>query len=167
MTAEFKKFLRRDGPTTTTRPTPRRPEAGWRCVSTVGSGLSPRLLHATGKNQARHLCGDLNVAPTELDLAKPRSNRRQAGFKPTKIARDSRLSGMRVFVVTFSRFHGQGNGPLLVVGVISPTRGALNSGGESTTFSFAGRCANAVKSAEIHPRHRQSDQFPVSITLEA
>ena len=55
----------------------------------------------TGKPMV--FCGDLNVAHTEIDLANPKNNRRNAGFTDEERANFSRLIS-RGFIDTFREF---------------------------------------------------------------
>ena len=83
------------------------------------------------------VCGDLNVAHTEIDLKNPRSNRRNAGFTDEERGKFGELLAAG-FVDTFraksARIHG---------GRICATRARRMPDGASTTSSSPRSCAGA------------------------
>ena len=59
-------------------------------------------------------CGDLNVAHNEIDLARPKANRKSAGFSDEERASFSELLGSG-FIDSFRHFHPDKNRGLLLV----------------------------------------------------
>ena len=110
------------------------------------------------------LCGDLNVAHTELDLANPKSNRGKKGFT------DEERKGFQNmldagFIDTFRMFT-QGNGHYSWWSHFANSR-ARNVGWRIDYVLVSRQLRDAVKQAEIHPAVLGSDHCPVSITLDA
>ena len=108
------------------------------------------------------LCGDLNVAHTELDLANPKPNRGKKGFT------DEERKGFQNmvdagFVDTF-RLFTQGNGHYSWWSHFANSR-ARNIGWRIDYFLVSAALRATVKSAGIHPEIMGSDHCPVSVTL--
>jgi exodeoxyribonuclease-3 len=108
------------------------------------------------------LCGDLNVAHTELDLANPKPNRGKKGFT------DEERKGFQNmidagFIDTF-RLFTQGNGHYTWWSVFSNAR-ARNVGWRIDYFLVSAKLRRTVKKAQIHADVMGSDHCPVSITL--
>jgi exodeoxyribonuclease-3 len=110
------------------------------------------------------LCGDLNVAHTELDLANPKSNRGKKGFTEEERAGFQNLVDAG-FVDTF-RLFTQGNGHYSWWSHFANSR-ARNVGWRIDYVLVSRHLRAAVKGAEIHPAVLGSDHCPVSITLDA
>lgn len=109
------------------------------------------------------ICGDLNVAHTEIDLANPKSNRRNAGFT------DEERSGMD---------------RILKAGFIDTFRVFTKEGGHYTWWSYMGKAREKnvgwridyflisrslkphLKNAFILPEVMGSDHCPVGIVLD-
>jgi exodeoxyribonuclease-3 len=109
------------------------------------------------------LCGDLNVAHTELDLANPKPNRGKKGFT------DEERKGFQNmvdagFVDTF-RLFTQGNGHYSWWSHFANSR-ARNVGWRIDYFLVSSALREAVKAADIHADVIGSDHCPVSIRLE-
>lgn len=110
------------------------------------------------------LCGDLNVAHTELDLANPKPNRGKKGF-----TREER-QGMQNFadagfVDTFRLFN-QGNGHYSWWSNFANSR-ARNVGWRIDYFWVSGVLRSRVEAAAIHADVMGSDHCPVSVTVTA
>jgi exodeoxyribonuclease-3 len=108
------------------------------------------------------LCGDLNVAHTELDLANPKPNRGKKGFT------DEERAGLQNmldagFVDTFRMFT-QGNGHYTYWSAFANAR-ARNVGWRIDYFLVSGKLRKAIKAADIHAKVLGSDHCPISITL--
>jgi exodeoxyribonuclease-3 len=108
------------------------------------------------------LCGDLNVAHTELDLANPKPNRGKKGFT------DEERKGFQNmvdagFVDTF-RLFTQGNGHYSWWSHFANSR-ARNVGWRIDYVLVSAALRSSVKSAAIHPEIIGSDHCPVSVTL--
>jgi exodeoxyribonuclease-3 len=107
-------------------------------------------------------CGDLNVAHTEDDLARPKENEGKKGFtKEEREGIDNVISAG--FVDTFRKFT-KGNGHY---SWWTPWAGARERNvGWRIDYIFASKdVAGLVKSAEINADVMGSDHCPVSITL--
>lgn len=107
-------------------------------------------------------CGDLNVAHTEDDLARPDTNHKNHGFTPQeREGFDNFLAAG--FVDTF-RIFTQGNGNY---SWWTPWRQARerNVGWRIDYVLVSASLKNKVKAAEIHPMSLGSDHCPVSIDI--
>ena len=108
-------------------------------------------------------CGDLNVAHTEDDLARPKPNIGKRGFT------DEEREGFQNFidagfVDSFRIFH-QGNGYYTWWTHWANAR-ANNVGWRIDYFLVSSKLKKAIKKAEIHAEQMGSDHCPVSITLD-
>jgi exodeoxyribonuclease-3 len=108
------------------------------------------------------LCGDLNVAHTELDLANPKPNRGKKGFT------DEERKGFQNFVeagfVDTFRLFKQGNGHYSWWSHFANAR-ARNIGWRIDYFLVSAKLRDAVTGADIHAEVLGSDHCPVSVTL--
>lgn len=107
-------------------------------------------------------CGDLNVAHTELDLARPKENRGKKGFT------DEERSGIdnmlaAGFIDSFRMFH-EGNGHYTWWSHFGHAR-ERNVGWRIDYVMVSNELSSIVKKAEIHPDILGSDHCPVSIEL--
>lgn len=108
-------------------------------------------------------CGDLNVAHTELDLAKPKENEGEHGF--TKEEREGIQAIItKGFVDTF-RAHHEGGGYYTWWSNFSNAR-ARNIGWRIDYIFVSKALAQNVTDAQIHPDVFGSDHCPVSITID-
>lgn len=107
-------------------------------------------------------CGDLNVAHTEEDLARPKENRGIKGFTDEEREGIQRIidSG---FVDTF-RLFTMGNGHYSWWSHFAQAR-ERNVGWRIDYVFVSKKLASKVKKAEIHPEVLGSDHCPVSIVL--
>lgn len=107
-------------------------------------------------------CGDLNVAHTEDDLAKPKENRGEHGFT------DEEREGFQNFVdagfVDTFRLFKQGNGFYTWWTHWANAR-ARNVGWRIDYFLVSNALKDRIKTADIHPDIMGSDHCPVSIEL--
>jgi exodeoxyribonuclease-3 len=109
------------------------------------------------------ICGDVNTAHKEIDLARPKQNERISGFLPEERAWMDRLVG-HGFVDTFRIFHPEG-------GYYSwwdlKTKARERNVGWRIDYFFASeRLGNSVKSAFILKEVPGSDHCPVGIELQ-
>jgi exodeoxyribonuclease III len=108
------------------------------------------------------LCGDLNVAHTELDLANPKPNRGKKGFT------DEEREGFQNFVdagfVDTFRLFTQGNGHYSWWSNFANSR-ARNVGWRIDYFLVSAKLRSKVTAADIHADIMGSDHCPVSITI--
>jgi exodeoxyribonuclease-3 len=107
-------------------------------------------------------CGDLNVAHTEIDLANPKSNRRNAGF--TDEERDN-FTGLlqRGFIDTFREFE-PGPGHYSWWSQLADCR-ARNIGWRVDYFVASEKLRPALQRAWISPEVMGSDHCPVGLEL--
>ena len=120
-----------------------------------------KRLQAKGKPAV--FCGDLNVAHQEIDLANPRSNRRNAGFTDEERAGFSRLldSG---FVDSFRHFE-KGGGHYSWWSQMGDCR-ARNVGWRVDYFVASERLVPALRRAWISPEVMGSDHCPVGLEID-
>lgn len=108
-------------------------------------------------------CGDLNVAHTEDDLARPKPNVGKKGFT------DEEREGFQNFIdagfVDTLRMFKKGNGHYTWWTHWANAR-ARNVGWRIDYFLVSGKLKSKVKAAEIHAEQMGSDHCPISITLE-
>ena len=109
------------------------------------------------------LCGDLNVAHTEIDLSNPSRNRRSAGFT------DEERAGLQAlldsgFVDTFRYLHPDAREAYSWWSYRANSR-ARNIGWRIDYFIISERLAPRLTCAEIHADILGSDHCPVSIEL--
>jgi exodeoxyribonuclease-3 len=107
-------------------------------------------------------CGDLNVAHTEDDLARPKENVGKRGFTNEERAGFQALVD-HGFIDTFRLFH-KGNGFYSWWTHWANAR-ARNVGWRIDYFLVSKSLKSKVKSAEIHPEVMGSDHCPVSLNL--
>jgi exodeoxyribonuclease-3 len=109
------------------------------------------------------VCGDLNVAHTEIDLANPKSNVRNHGFT---VEERSGFSAMLSagFIDTFRQFEPKGGHYTWW----SPMAGARarNVGWRIDYFLISASLRPRLKGAFIRPQVMGSDHCPVGIELE-
>jgi exodeoxyribonuclease III len=110
------------------------------------------------------LCGDLNVAHTESDLANPKPNRGKKGFTDEERAGFQNMIDAG-FVDSF-RIFTQGNGHYTYWSRFANAR-ARNVGWRIDYFLVSARLRKAVKAAQIHADVPGSDHCPISLTLSA
>ncbi len=107
-------------------------------------------------------CGDLNVAHTEIDLANPRSNRRNAGFTDEERANFTKLLS-RGFIDTFREFE-KAPGHYSWWSQMGDCR-ARNIGWRVDYFIAGEKLRGALKRAWISPQVMGSDHCPVGLEL--
>lgn len=108
-------------------------------------------------------CGDLNVAHTELDLANPKTNRRNAGFTDEERTSFSALLA-EGFVDTFREFE-KGPGHYTWWSQMANCR-ARNIGWRVDYFVASERFKPSLKNAFIRPDVMGSDHCPVGLELK-
>ncbi|HKX24549.1 MAG TPA: exodeoxyribonuclease III [Candidatus Saccharimonadales bacterium] len=108
-------------------------------------------------------CGDLNVAHTEDDLARPKPNKGKKGFT------DEEREGFQNFIdagfVDTLRIFKKGNGYYTWWSHFGNAR-ANNVGWRIDYFLVSKSLEKHIKEAEIHPGVLGSDHCPISITLD-
>jgi exodeoxyribonuclease-3 len=108
------------------------------------------------------VCGDLNVAHTELDLANPKTNRKNAGFTDEERTEFQTLIDAG-FVDTF-RLFTQGNGHYTWWSYMNGAR-PRNIGWRIDYFLVSAALVPRVKAARILPHVPGSDHCPVVLEL--
>lgn len=127
-----------------------------------------RRLHAVldearATGQRVLVMGDFNTAHTELDLARPRENRRTSGFLPEERGELSRWLGGG-WVDTFRMFHaGAGHYSWWSQRAGSRER---NVGWRIDYVLACPAAAGYVRSAQIHREVAGSDHCPVSVAVD-
>jgi exodeoxyribonuclease-3 len=108
-------------------------------------------------------CGDLNVAHTEMDLARPKPNIGKRGF--TNEERTGFENFIKAGFVDAFRMFKQGNGYYTWWSNFGNAR-ANNTGWRIDYFLVSEKLKKNVVSADIHPQYTGSDHCPISLTLE-
>lgn len=109
------------------------------------------------------LCGDLNVAHQEIDLARPTQNRGSAGFSDEERAGFTRLVEAG-FIDSFRHFHPQATGAYSWWSYRAGAR-ANNVGWRIDYFGVSKSLADRMKLAAILPDVTGSDHCPVTLEL--
>lgn len=107
-------------------------------------------------------CGDLNVAHTEDDLARPKENRGKKGF--TDEEREGFENFLKAGFVDTFRIFTEGNGHYSWWTHWANAR-ARNVGWRIDYFLVSGSIKDKIKNAKIHADIMGSDHCPVSIEL--
>jgi exodeoxyribonuclease-3 len=107
-------------------------------------------------------CGDLNVAHTEIDLANPKTNRRNAGFTDEERESFSKLLA-KGYVDTFRAFEKNG-GHYTWWSQMMNCR-ARNIGWRVDYFVASEKLSPRLKRAWIEPHVMGSDHCPVGLEL--
>jgi exodeoxyribonuclease-3 len=109
-------------------------------------------------------CGDLNVAHTEIDLARPKDNVGNAGFTDQERAGFQRYIDAG-FVDTFRKLHPDETGAYTWWTWRANAR-ERNIGWRIDYFLTSAKLAPRIKRAEIHPAQTGSDHCPISIEVD-
>ena len=107
--------------------------------------------------------GDLNVAHTEIDLARPRDNRKNAGFTDEERAGFDAIVDAG-FVDSFRHFHPGETGHYSWWSFRGGAR-ARNVGWRIDYFCVSGKLIDRARSAAIHSDVTGSDHCPVELIL--
>lgn len=110
------------------------------------------------------ICGDLNVAHREIDIARPRDNVKNAGFTTEERACLSELLDAG-FVDTFRALHPDTAAAYTWWSYLNQAR-ARNIGWRIDYFLASERLRPALRAAAIHPEIEGSDHCPVALELE-
>ena len=120
-------------------------------------------MKALEKKKPVVVCGDLNVAYADIDLANPRENRGNAGFTDEERAGFGRLL-QGGFVDTFRRFYPDTPGAYTWWSNFSHAR-ERNIGWRIDYFLVSASLVPCLESAFIRPEVRGSDHCPVGIGI--
>jgi exodeoxyribonuclease-3 len=115
------------------------------------------------KKKSVIFCGDLNVAHTEIDLANPKTNRRNAGFTDEERANFSAILA-NGFVDTLREFE-KGPGHYTWWSQMANCR-ARNIGWRVDYFVASERLRSALQGASVLPAVMGSDHCPVVLELK-
>lgn len=110
------------------------------------------------------VCGDLNVAHREIDLARPKANTRSAGFTAEERAGISNLLAEADLIDSFRHLHGDVKDQYTWWSNMGGAR-AKNIGWRIDYFLIDRRLAPKLKEAFIKQEIMGSDHCPVGITL--
>lgn len=110
------------------------------------------------------LCGDLNTAHHEIDLANPSSNRKNTGFRPEERAWLTRLVEHGYVDVFRARHPGEPG--LYTWWSNRPGVRERNVGWRIDYFFVAEELLDRVVDARIHPEVLGSDHCPISLQLK-
>ena len=122
--------------------------------------------YLTGLDQTKPviLCGDLNVAHSEIDLKNPKTNRRNAGFTDEERSKMTELLGAG-FTDTFRHFYPDLEGVYSWWSYRFKAR-EKNAGWRIDYFLVSDRFIDRVKDARILTDVYGSDHCPVLIEVE-
>ena len=119
-------------------------------------------LRAQGKSVV--FCGDVNTAHQEIDLARPRQNRKHTGFLPEERAWIDKIVAQG-YVDTFRHLHPEQEGAYTWWSYIGGAR-ARNVGWRLDYVFTSADLVPHIADAAIHPDVHGSDHCPASLTLE-
>ncbi len=109
------------------------------------------------------VCGDLNVAHTEIDLARPKNNTQNAGFTPEERQGFQNIIDANL-IDTFREFE-KGPGHYTWWSYMMNAR-AKDIGWRIDYFLISKLLRQALQSAKIHKTVMGSDHCPVEITIK-
>lgn len=109
-------------------------------------------------------CGDLNVAHTEIDLANPKTNRKNAGFTDEERAGFDNILEAG-FVDSFRHLHPDKTEAYSWWSYRAAARDR-NIGWRIDYFCVSRELKDTIRAAAIHPDVHGSDHCPVSLELE-
>jgi len=109
------------------------------------------------------VCGDLNVAHREIDLARPKPNRGNAGFTDEEREKFSALldSG---FIDTYRHFYPDKEGAYTWWSYMGKSR-EKNVGWRIDYFCVSKKLKKQLNDAKIHPEYPGSDHCPISLEI--
>jgi exodeoxyribonuclease III len=116
------------------------------------------------QNKPVVLCGDLNVAHTEIDLKNDKSNRGNSGFTDEERGKMTMLL-QEGFVDSFRHIHPTRDDAFSWWSYMSNVR-ERNIGWRIDYFIVSNRLTPTIKTAEIHAEILGSDHCPVYLELE-
>lgn len=110
------------------------------------------------------ICGDLNVAHTEIDLKNPKSNRKNAGFTDEERSKIDNLLNSG-FTDTFRKIYPDKEGAYTWWSYMFNSR-ANNAGWRIDYFLVSDRISKNIKDAYIYSNIMGSDHCPVGLEIE-
>ena len=118
---------------------------------------------ALDKKKPVIICGDLNVAHTEIDLKNPSSNRRSAGFTDEERGKFTELMGAG-FIDTFRYFHPDKEGAYSWWSYRFSAR-KNNAGWRIDYYVVSEGLTDKLRDAKIHSDVMGSDHCPVELEI--
>ncbi len=115
------------------------------------------------KKKPMVICGDFNVAHTEDDLARPKDNRKNAGFTDEEREGADKIIA-KGFTDTFRMFT-EGNGHYTWWSNFAKSR-ERNVGWRIDYFFVSDKLKNKVKNSKIMPEQMGSDHCPIILELK-
>lgn len=109
------------------------------------------------------LCGDLNVAHTDIDLKNPKTNHHNAGFTDEERGKFGELLASG-FVDTFRALHPEATGAYTWWSYLRKAR-LTNAGWRIDYFLTSERLQERIQAATIHADIYGSDHCPVGLEL--
>lgn len=122
-----------------------------------------QFLQELDKKKPVIVCGDLNVAHTEIDLKNPRTNHKNAGFTDEERGKFEELLAAG-FTDTFRYIYPDVTGAYTWWSYLRKAR-ANNSGWRIDYFLTSNRLQPQIKSATIYNEIFGSDHCPVGLEL--
>lgn len=110
------------------------------------------------------ICGDLNVAHTEIDLKNPKSNRKNAGFTDEERSKIEELLNSG-FTDSFRKMYPDKEGAYTWWSYMFNAR-ANNAGWRIDYFLISDRISKNIKDAYIYSEIMGSDHCPVGLEIE-
>jgi len=110
------------------------------------------------------VCGDLNVAHTEIDLKNPKSNVKNAGFTPEERSKMTELLSAG-YVDTFRHLYPDKTGAYSWWSYMGQAR-QRNAGWRIDYFVVSESLKSSIREATISPDVHGSDHCPVGLVLE-
>lgn len=110
------------------------------------------------------ICGDLNVAHTEIDLKNPKSNRKNAGFTDEERSKIEELLNSG-FTDSFRKMYPYKEGAYTWWSYMFNAR-ANNAGWRIDYFLVSDRISKNIKDAYIYSEIMGSDHCPVGLEIE-
>lgn len=110
------------------------------------------------------ICGDLNVAHTEIDLKNPKSNRKNAGFTDEERSKIEELLNSG-FTDSFRKIYPDKEGAYTWWSYMFNAR-ANNAGWRIDYFLVSDRISKNIKDAYIYSEIMGSDHCPVGLEIE-
>ena len=123
-----------------------------------------KFLKNLEKSKPVILCGDLNVAHTEIDLKNPKTNRKNAGFSDEERAKFSRLLE-NGFIDTFRYFYPDKTGAYTWWSYMFNAR-ANNAGWRIDYFCVSEVLKDKLQDAMIYSDVLGSDHCPVGLKID-
>lgn len=110
------------------------------------------------------VCGDMNVAHTEIDLKNPKTNTKNAGFSPEERSKFTELLNTG-FIDTYRYFYPDKDGVYSWWSYRFKAR-EKNAGWRIDYFCVSERFKDRLVNADIHTTVMGSDHCPVELTIK-